>query len=168
MTLKKLAARFGVRVPDPTGRDRRHHRDGADTIEMARSAARVKLRADAVTRSLLKPERGAHRAKIHSAAVTPLIVIWGLAQDHVSENFQIDGIEFVGGRRLLDRLTGLTGAPGDRDAAADALKRLKSFGRTRGHQPSVAAERRNPPPPVPQRGSGASRGIGPKWKETAV
>lgn len=107
--------------------DSKWRSDGADTTEMARSAARVKLRADAVTRSLLKPERGAHRAKIHSAAVTPLIVIWGPAQDQVPENFQIDGIEFVGGRRLLDRLTTLTGEPVDKDAAADALNRLKEF-----------------------------------------
>ncbi|WP_141014955.1 nuclease-related domain-containing protein [Nocardioides sambongensis] len=107
--------------------DSKWRSDGADTTEMARSAARVKLRADAVTRSLLKPERGAHRARLHSAAVTPLIVIWGPVQDHVPESFQIDGIEFVGGRRLLDRLATLTGEPVDRDAAADALTRLKDF-----------------------------------------
>ncbi|TYL55290.1 NERD domain-containing protein [Nocardioides sp. BGMRC 2183] len=107
--------------------DSKWRSDGADTTEMVRSAARVKLRADAVTRSLLKPERGTHRAKIHSVAVTPLIVIWGPAQDQVPENFQIDGIEFVGGRRLLDRLATLSGERVDKDAAEDALTRLKEF-----------------------------------------
>ena len=94
---------------------------------MACSAARVKLRAEAVTRSLLKPERGTHRAKVHSAAVRPLIVIWGPAQHQVPENFHVDGIEFVGGRRLLDRLATLSGEPVDKGAAQDALERLREF-----------------------------------------
>lgn len=107
--------------------DSKWRSDGRDTAEMARSAARARLRAEAVTRSLLKSERGGHRAKVHAAPVRPVVVIWGPAQHNVPDNFEVDGIEFVGGRRLLAWLQSLSGEQVDKVAAKDALERLKEF-----------------------------------------
>jgi hypothetical protein len=107
--------------------DSKWRSDGRDTAAMAQSANRAKLRAEAVTRTLLKSERGGHRAKAHTAAVKPVMVIWGPAQDNVPDNFEVDGIEFVGGRRLLAWLQNLSGERVDKLAAKDALERLKTF-----------------------------------------
>lgn len=107
--------------------DSKWRSDGRDTVAMAQSANRAKLRAEAVTRTLLKSERGGHRAKAHTAEVKPVVVIWGPAQHKVPDNFEVDGIEFVGGRRLLAWLQNLSGEPVDKLAANDALERLKTF-----------------------------------------
>jgi len=95
--------------------DSKWRSDGRDTAAMAQSANRAKLRAEAVTRTLLKSERGGHRAKAHTAEVKPVVVI------------EVDGIEFVGGRRLLAWLQNLSGERVDKLAAKDALERLKTF-----------------------------------------
>ena len=107
--------------------DSKWRSDGRDTAAMAQSANRAKLRAEAVTRTLLKSERGGHRAKAHTAEVKPVVVIWGPAQHKVPDNFEVDGIEFVGGRRLLAWLQNLSGERVDKLAAKDALERLKTF-----------------------------------------
>jgi hypothetical protein len=51
--------------------------DGRDADAMAESAARARLRAEGVARSLLKAERGSHRARGHAVTVRPLVVIGG-------------------------------------------------------------------------------------------
>lgn len=117
--------------------DSKWRSDGRDLAAMAQSANRAKLRAEAVTRTLLTSERGGHRAKMHAAEVKSVVVIWGPAQHHVPDDFEVDGIEFVGGRRLLAWLKNLAGEPVDKLAAKDALERLKAF-RSRSWAASVA------------------------------
>lgn len=104
-------------------------RSGAsDLAEMARDAAKVQVRAEGIARSCVERQHGArHREKSNSLRVTPLVVVWGQAQDDVPEGGQIDGIEFVAGRRLLSWLGSLDGSPVSRDAATDLVRRLKEF-----------------------------------------
>lgn len=107
--------------------DSKWRSDGTDSVEMARSAARAKLRAEAVTRTLLVAVPGGHRAKVHTAAVRSVVVVWGPAQHTVPEGFEVNGIEFIPGRRLIGWLKSLSGEPVDRPAAKDALERLRNF-----------------------------------------
>lgn len=107
--------------------DSKWRSDGRDTDDMVRSASRVKLRAEALTRTLLSSERGGHRAKLHAAAVRAIVVIWGPAQHKVPDGFSVDGIEFVGGQRLFARLQALSGEHVDKVAAKDVLARLREF-----------------------------------------
>lgn len=107
--------------------DSKWRSDGTYADEMARSAARARLRAEAVTRTLLKSERGGHRATVHTAAVRSIVVIWGPAQHNLPDGFAVDGIEFVGGQRLLAWLQELSGEHVDKLAAKDALSRLRKF-----------------------------------------
>ncbi len=103
--------------------------DGADPVEMASSAGRARLRAEALTRTLLKSERASHRANVNSVGVKPLVVIWGPAQHQVPDAFQVDGVDFIGGRALVTWLGALPGDEVDKRAAKDALARLKHFRR---------------------------------------
>ena len=49
-----------------------------DAAEMARAAQKVRLRAEALTRDLLKGDsRGARRAKVNPLGVTAVVVLWG-------------------------------------------------------------------------------------------
>lgn len=107
--------------------DSKWRSDAKGTDDIVGSASRVKLRAEALTRTLLASERGGHRAKVHAAAVRPLVVIWGPAQHKVPDGFTVDGIEFVGGQRLFARLQALSGDHVDKLAAKDALARLREF-----------------------------------------
>lgn len=81
--------------------DSKWRSDGNDAAAMADSAAKARLRAEGIARSLLKSERGTHRAKGHAVTVRPLVVIWGPAQHNMRDGGQIAGIPFVGGRRLI-------------------------------------------------------------------
>lgn len=107
--------------------DSKWRSDGRDTDAMARSAANARRRAEGVAQSLLKSERGTHRAKGSAVAVRPLVVIWGPAQHQVPDEFEIDGIPFVGGSRMLSWLGNLNGEPVSEGAAKDALQRLEQY-----------------------------------------
>lgn len=107
--------------------DSKWRSDGRDTDAMARSAGRARRRAEGVAQSLLKSERGSHRAKGHAVTVRPLVVIWGPAQHHVPEQFEVDGIPFVGGRRLLAWLASLGGEPVTEGAAKETLRQLEEY-----------------------------------------
>jgi hypothetical protein len=109
--------------------DSKWHSSGADAVEMATSARRARLRAEGLTRTLLKSEKGTHRAKGNTVLVIPLVVIWGPAQHQVPDAFQVDGVDFIGGRALLTWLGALPGDEVDKRAAKDALARLKQFRR---------------------------------------
>jgi len=130
-----LPRKGGLVVIDSTWR-----RDGADPVEMASSARRARLRAEALTRTLLKSERASHRAKVNSVGVTPLVVIWGPAQHQVPEAFQVDNVDFIGGRALLTWLGALPGDEVDKRAAKDALARVKEF-RRRASDAKATGER---------------------------
>lgn len=96
-----------------------------DPTEMARAAAKVKLRAEALARTVLQSERGAHRAAENPVVVLPAVVLWGPAQHALPDDAQSAGIQFVGGRRLVAWLDALDGQPIDKHAAADLLRQLK-------------------------------------------
>lgn len=98
-----------------------------DTVDMARAAKKVQLRAEGLTRDLLKGNvRGARRAKTNPLSVTPVVVLWGAAQRGVPEHARVDGIEFVAGRQFADWLAQLNGQPVDKSAAVDILRSLEA------------------------------------------
>lgn len=97
-------------------------------LDMARDAKKVKLRAEAVVRSLLRPgSRGGHRAAASPLQITPLVTVWGPSQKPIPDGARVDGIEFVGGNRLVDWLARVDGERVDEAAAADVLARLEQF-----------------------------------------
>lgn len=99
-----------------------------DAADMARAAAKVKLRAEGLAQTVLKGERGArHRSRTNSLTVRPAVVVWGGLQHAIPPDAQIDGIEFVAGRRLHVWLGNLKGEPVTKEAAADLLKRLNDY-----------------------------------------
>jgi hypothetical protein len=59
--------------------------------------------------------------------VTPLVVLWGEAQQGIPEDAEVDGVVLVGGRGLTRWLKACEGEWVDRRAARDLLKRLETF-----------------------------------------
>lgn len=101
---------------------------GADASDMARAAARVRTRAEGLTRSLWRAEPGArHRAKVHALPVTPVVVVWGSLQSAIPDGATCDGIEFVAGQKFLTWLDQLDGDPVTKEAAREVLRRLSEF-----------------------------------------
>lgn len=97
-----------------------------DAADMARAAQRVRLRAEGLTRDLLKGDsRGTRRAKSNPLSVTSVVVLWGDAQHGVPGGAKVDGIEFIAGRKFLDWLAQLDGQHVDRAAAADIVRSLE-------------------------------------------
>jgi hypothetical protein len=108
--------------------DSKWRNQASDTIDMAQSARRVRIRAEGLAQSLLRTERGArHRAKSNPLRVVPVVVLWGAAQHQVPDQARVDGIDFVAGRRLLMWLDALDGEPVDKSAATDVLDRLRDY-----------------------------------------
>lgn len=59
----------------------RNQHTADDAFDMARAASRARLRAEGLTQTLLRSERGArHRAKTNPLTVRPVVVLWGAAQ----------------------------------------------------------------------------------------
>ena len=99
-----------------------------DSVEMAHAALKTKSRAEGLARTLLRSERGArHRARVQPLTVTPVVVLWGAAQRTVPDGAVIEGVRFVAGRQFLPWLRQLDGDPVTKDAAQDALERLKRY-----------------------------------------
>lgn len=108
--------------------DSKWRNDANDTVDMAQAAHRVRLRAEALARTVLKAERGArHRGDANPLRVVPVVVLWGRAQHHVPDRAQVNGIDFVSGRRLLGWLRTLEGEPVDKSAARDVIERLEDY-----------------------------------------
>ena len=98
-----------------------------DAAEMARAAQKVRLRAEALTRDLLKGDsRGARRAKVKPLSVTSVVVLWGPAQHGVPQGASVDGIEFVAGRNFVAWLKRLDGQTVDQAAADDVVYQLEA------------------------------------------
>jgi hypothetical protein len=98
-----------------------------DAAEMARAAQKARLRAEALTRDLLKGDsRGARRAKVNPLSVTAVVVLWGPAQHGVPEGATFDGIEFVAGRNFVAWLRRLDGHTVDQAAADDIVRQLNA------------------------------------------
>ena len=117
---------------------------------MARAAQRAKLRAQGVVQSIVRAERGSHRASGQAIVVSPLVVVWGAVQHESSEVAQVDGVDFVAGRELVPWLRALSGDPVSRAAAQDLLKRLERF---RNSSWTAQSERTTPAPKTPDRSS---------------
>jgi hypothetical protein len=105
----------------------RNRVDSSDRQEMARSARRAQLRAEAVVRTLLQSERGSHRARSNSLPVRSVVVLWGAIQPDVPEDAAVGGVDFIPGRRLVAWLSNHRDDPVDRRAAADLLDRIERF-----------------------------------------
>ena len=58
-------------------------------------------------------------------SVRSVVGPWGAAQHGVPDGAQVDGIEFVAGRKLVPWLAKLDGQAVDKDAAADILRKLE-------------------------------------------
>lgn len=99
-----------------------------DREEIAQSARKVRLRSQSVVSTLLRSERGSHRARGGSVQVTPLVVVWGAAQRLLPETGRTEGVEIVGGRGLLAWLRERGGEAVDKAAAEDLLRRLTDYG----------------------------------------
>lgn len=97
-----------------------------DPAGMARAAQKVRLRAEGLTRDLLKGDaRGIRRAKVNPVSVTSVVVLWGTAQHGVPDGAKVDGIEFIAGRKFVDWLAKLDGQAVDEGAAADIVRSLE-------------------------------------------
>lgn len=106
----------------------RNQHTSQDVAAMAQSAARVRLRAEGLTQTLLASERRArHRARANPLIVKPVVVMWGAAQHEVPDGATVDGIEFIAGRRLMKWLRQVDGHPVSKEAASDVLERLTTF-----------------------------------------
>ena len=105
----------------------RSQTDARDQALMARAAQKVKLRSEGLIRSLVERQPGSHRARSNPLQVTPLVVVWGALQRHVPSDARIDGVDFIGGRQLLDWIASHTDNPVSKEAARDLLQRVESF-----------------------------------------
>ena len=93
--------------------------------EMATAAARARVRAEALSRSLLRADKtGRHRAAVQSVTVTSCIVLWGPARETVPLDHVVDGVHFIDGRRLQEWLSRLPTASVSRDAGKELLAGL--------------------------------------------
>ncbi|GAA1725233.1 nuclease-related domain-containing protein [Aeromicrobium alkaliterrae] len=108
---------------------------------MAAAASRVKQRSEAVVRTVLKSERGDHRAHGSHVTVQPVVVVWGALQNEVPEGARLDGVEFVAGRELVRWLKALDGEPVDRAAGRDLIERLVTFRESTSSAIAARAER---------------------------
>lgn len=59
-----------------------------------------------------------------------MVVLWGAAQRTVPDGAVIEGVTFVAGRQLLPWLRELEGEAIAKDAAGEAIQRLKKFRET--------------------------------------
>lgn len=98
-----------------------------DQAEMARAAAKVRLRADALVQQLLSREHGRHRdaKKVHR--VTPVLVLWGPERHRVPEGFQLEGIDVIDGGDLLKWLKRQSGDRIDKVAGREIIRLLATF-----------------------------------------
>jgi hypothetical protein len=98
----------------------------SDAADMARAANKVRLRAEGLTRDLLKgTTRGSRRARVNPLSVTSVVALWGPAQHGVPDGASVDGIEFIAGRRFVEWLGRLDSEPVDRAAAAHIIHSLE-------------------------------------------
>ncbi len=77
---------------------------------------------------MLKAERGAkHRARAQPVTVDAAVVLWGAARELVNDGREMDGVQFVDGRKLVDWLRQLEGPPVPPDAARELLEQLSAY-----------------------------------------
>lgn len=99
----------------------------ASVADMAASARRTRMRAEALTRTLIKTERGARHRAAGSLKVTPAVVLWGPARLTVPQGHKVDDVHFVDGRGLIDWLKQLDEQVVTRASARDAVEKLETY-----------------------------------------
>jgi hypothetical protein len=121
-----VTRRGGVLVLDSKWRNQTNVEDAK---AMASAADRAKSRAEAITRTLLKAERGArHRAAGDAVRVRAVVVLWGAEQHRLREGVaEFGGINFVAGRHLRSWLSRLDGERVNKAAAAQIESALIKF-----------------------------------------
>jgi hypothetical protein len=118
-----VTRRGGLVAIDSKWRNRIH-----DTNDMARAAQKVRLRAEGLTRDLLRGgARGSRRARVNPLGVTSIVVLWGAAQHDVPDGAEVDGIAFIPGRKLTSWLAQLDGQPVDQGAANEVVRDVKRY-----------------------------------------
>ena len=117
-----VTGRGGLVVNDSKWRNR-----ADDQIDMAKAAHKAKLRAEAVAKSLVRPERARHRSRSNPLSVTPVVVLWSAARDALPSGARTDGIEFIPGRNLVRWLSRLDVEVVTKAAADDLIARLEGF-----------------------------------------
>jgi hypothetical protein len=98
-----------------------------DRERLRRDAERMRIRAAGIVRTLLKNERGDHRARGPAHDVAPLVVVWGPAQHSVPPGANIAGTSFVKGQNLVAWLRERSCEPISREGARELEKALKKF-----------------------------------------
>lgn len=98
-----------------------------DPATLARQATKARVRAEGVLQSVLKTERGSHRARTRAFRVKPLVVIWGPASNAVPDGASFDGVDITHGFGLVDWFEGLDGDAIDEAGAADVLAHIERF-----------------------------------------
>jgi hypothetical protein len=120
-----VTRRGGVVVIDSKWRNQT---DDRGALDMAAAAHKVRVRAEAVTRSLVTPERARHRARGNAIRIRPVVVLWGALQGALpSGEFTKDGIEFVAGRHLRSWLRKLDGDAVTKESAGELVSLLERF-----------------------------------------
>lgn len=133
-----ITRRGGLIAIDSKWRNQIHDRE-----EMARAARKVRLRAEAFTRDLLKGDtRGSRRARVNPLSVRSIVVVWGAAQHDVPDGAEVDGIAFVPGRRLVAWLGELDGDVVDKTAASQLMREVERRRVDVGKAQGVAGPRR--------------------------
>lgn len=108
--------------------DSKWRNQGHDVAEMARSAHKAGIRAEALARSVLVREYGVrHRAAANPLTVTPVVVVWGAAQREVPAGYRTNGVEFIPGRQLVTWLGSLDAHAVTKSAARDLISRLEEY-----------------------------------------
>jgi hypothetical protein len=82
----------------------------------ASAAANAARRANSILRSIHVP-----------VGMTPVVVVWGGARAEVPPNACVDGVDFIGGHRVLEWLKGLPSEEVDKASARELVGRLYEF-----------------------------------------
>jgi hypothetical protein len=134
-----VTRRGGVVVIDSKWRNQAN---AQDALDMAAAVKKVRMRAEAVTRTVISSERRArHRASGGPVVIRPAVVLWGAEQHRLPNGVaRVDGIDFVAGRHLRKWLRGLEGDDVTKDAAAELVKLLEQFRATAlASEPKIGA-----------------------------
>jgi hypothetical protein len=98
-----------------------------DPAALAQEAKKARLRAEGVVQTVLRSERGSHRARARAFRVSPLVVVWGAARDGVPHGAAISDVDIIKGSELVDWLGNLQGDAIDEPAAAEILAEVERF-----------------------------------------
>jgi hypothetical protein len=105
----------------------RSQSDAVDRASMVQAARRTAVRARGVIQTVLRGPEPRNAELAASVQIRPVVVMWGAVQDELPYGAQIDGVDFVGGRDLVDWLARLADRPISRAAAKDVLQRIENF-----------------------------------------